>query len=211
MKLLIGKVKKLGKIDKIKIKGRFGKAVTGSKHLKPDIPDCQKAKQLAKKMDKMNARKYRVTRLIPGTPGKVTGGNSTKLGKNIMESMGLKRSTKWTGYQAQHIIPSEMANNPVIQKIGMNLDDASNGIMLRIPDEGISPMSRHQGYHSVYNEVVEKSLKRMDVNQSIDVLQRQVFDLQQNLKYLQQKGLPLYPSQGATVELWERQLGKLNR
>ena len=151
------------------------------------------------------------TRIIPGTPGKVTGGNSTKLGKNIMESMGLKRSTKWKGYQAQHIIPSEMADNAVIKKIGMDLDDASNGIMLRIPDEGISPMSRHQGYHSVYNEVVERALNRMDVNQSVDVLQSQVFDLQQKLKYLQQKGLPLYPSQGATVELWERQLGKLNR
>mgnify|MGYP000852631110 FL=1 len=128
-----------------------------------------------------------------------------------MESMGLKRSTKWKGYQAQHIIPSEMADNAVIKKIGMDLDDASNGIMLRIPDEGISPMSRHQGYHSVYNEVVERALNRMDVNQSVDVLQSQVFDLQQKLKYLQQKGLPLYPSQGATVELWERQLGKLNR
>ncbi len=59
MKLLIGKVKKLDKIYRIKIKGRFGKAVTGAKKLKPDIPDCQKAKQLAKKIDKMNTRKYR--------------------------------------------------------------------------------------------------------------------------------------------------------
>ena len=37
-----------------------------------------------------------------------------------------------------------------------------------------------------------------------DVLQKQVYDLQQNLKYLQQSGLPLYPSQGATVDLWQR-------
>ena len=152
-----------------------------------------------------------VGRLIPGETGVVTGGDSTALGKNMMESMGLKRSTKWSGYQAQHVIPAEMANNPVIQKIGMNLDDASNGIFLRTPDQGISPMSRHQGYHSVYNEVVERSLNRMNVNQSADVLLRQVYDLQQNLRYLQQNGLPLYPSQGATVELWERQLGKLSR
>lgn len=46
----------------------------------------------------------------------------------MMEKMGLKRSTKWSGYQAQHVIPSEMANHPVIKKIGMNFDDASNGI-----------------------------------------------------------------------------------
>ncbi|WP_376699841.1 AHH domain-containing protein [Parageobacillus thermoglucosidasius] len=37
--------------------------------------------------------------------------------------MGVKRSTKWSGYQAQHIIPAEMASHPVLQKIGMNLDN----------------------------------------------------------------------------------------
>ncbi|WP_241494715.1 hypothetical protein [Bacillus coahuilensis] len=39
-------------------------------------------------------------RLIPSTPGVVTGGNSNKLGKSMLEDMGLKRSTKWSGYQA---------------------------------------------------------------------------------------------------------------
>jgi hypothetical protein len=37
-------------------------------------------------------------------------------------------------------------------------------------------------------------------------LQKQVYDLQSNLRKLQENGLPLYPSQGATVELWERKL-----
>ncbi|MCX7746230.1 MAG: AHH domain-containing protein [Clostridia bacterium] len=148
-------------------------------------------------------------RLLPGTPGVVTGGDSTRLGKNMMESMGLKRSAKWSGYQAQHIIPSEMADHAVIKKIGMDMDDASNGLFLRVPDESISPMSRHKGFHSVYNEVVQRALDKMNINQSVNALQKQVYKLQQNLKYLQQKGLPLYPSQGATVELWERQLSKL--
>ena len=58
-------------------------------------------------------------RLIPGVDGVVTGGDSTKPGKNMMEDMGLKRSTKWKGYQAQHIIPSEMANHPILKKIGI--------------------------------------------------------------------------------------------
>ncbi|EDX69906.1 AHH domain-containing protein [Bacillus cereus] len=144
------------------------------------------------------------SRIIPGTPGIVTGGNSTKLGKNMMTEMGLRRSTKWSGYQAQHIIPSEMADNPVIKKIGMNFDDSSNGIFLRVPDDNISTMARHRGYHSVYNEVVARALNKMDINQSIDSLQKQVYDLQKNLRKLQGNGLPLYPSQGATVELWER-------
>ena len=126
-------------------------------------------------------------RLIPGTSGVITGGNSNKLGKNMMEEMGLKRATKWSGYQAQHIIPSEMANNPVIQKIGMNLDHSSNGIFLRVPDNDISTMSRHRGYHSVYNEVVERALNKMDINQSVDSLQKQVYELQNNLRILQEK------------------------
>ena len=79
-------------------------------------------------------------RLIPGVEGVVTGGDSTKLGKNMMESMGLPRGTNWTGHQAQHIIPAEMANHPVLQRIGMDLDDASNGLFLRTPADDISAM-----------------------------------------------------------------------
>ena len=47
--------------------------------------------------------------------GVVTGGDSTKLGKKMMESMGLPRGTNWTGHQAQHIIPVEMADHPVLR------------------------------------------------------------------------------------------------
>ena len=148
-------------------------------------------------------------RLIPGMEGVVTGGDSTKLGKNMMESMGLPRGTNWTGHQAQHIIPVEMANHPVLQRNGMDLDDASNGLFLRTPADDISAMSRHRGYHSTYNEFVKTQLDAMDISQSVDVLQKQVYDLQQNLKYLQQRGLPLYPSQGATVDLWQRSLERI--
>ena len=148
-------------------------------------------------------------RLIPGMEGVVIGGDSTKLGKNMMESMGLPRGTNWTGHQAQHIIPVEMANHPVLQRIGMDLDDASNGLFLRTPADDISAMSRHRGYHSTYNEFVKTQLDAMDISQSVDVLQKQVYDLQQNLKYLQQRGLPLYPSQGATVDLWQRSLERI--
>ena len=151
-------------------------------------------------------------RLIPGMKGVVTGGNSTKLGKNMMESMGLPRGTNWTGHQAQHIIPVEMADHPVLQRNGMDLDDASNGLFLRTPADDISAMSRHRGYHSIYNEFVKTQLDAMDISQSVDVLQKQVYDLQQNLKYLQQRGLrglPLYPSQGATVDLWQRSLERI--
>ena len=79
-------------------------------------------------------------RLIPGMEGVVAGGDSTKLGKKMMESMGLPRGTNWTGHQAQHIIPVEMADHPVLQRNGMDLDDASNGLFLRTPADDISAM-----------------------------------------------------------------------
>ncbi|WP_097007049.1 AHH domain-containing protein [Lacrimispora amygdalina] len=127
----------------------------------------------------------------------------------MMESMGQKRSTKWTGYQAQHIIPSEMADHQVLQKIGMNLDDATNGLFLRTPADDISAMSRHRVYHSTYNEFVKTQLDAIDITQDVNTLQRQVLDLQSNLKKLQQSGLPLYPNQGASIDLWQRSLGRI--
>ncbi|MGK0701868.1 AHH domain-containing protein [Priestia flexa] len=170
-------------------------------------------------------------RLIPGTPGNPTSGDPTKLGKNLLESMGLPRSTSWKGYQAQHIIPSQLNKHPVIKKIGMEMNDSTNGIFLPIPSDDVSSLSRHRGFHSVYNNVVRKQLDKMDVNQGIAVLEKQVYELQQKLKKGVENGLPLYKTKinnieefykngknknlpiwnrggGATEELWERWLSK---
>ena len=70
-------------------------------------------------------------------------------------------------------------------------------------------MPRHQGYHCVYNDVVEKQLNHMNVNQNVEALQKQVFELQADLRYLQEQGLPLYIGQGATFEMWMRALEKM--
>ncbi len=147
-------------------------------------------------------------RLVPGTPGVVIGGDSKTLGKNMMEAMGLPRTTPWRGYQAQHVIPADMADHAVIRKIGMDLDDASNGLFLRVPGNDVSTLSRHKGYHSLYNTVVEGRLDAMDASASIPALERQVYELQQNLIGLQRQGVPLYEKQGASVELWDRLLGQ---
>ncbi|XDZ00391.1 AHH domain-containing protein [Bacillus manliponensis] len=173
------------------------------------------------------------TRLIPGTPGKVTGGSSTKLGQNLLESMGLPRSASWKGYQAQHIIPKNLRNHPVLKRIGMDMDHADNGIFLPIPAKDPSALSRHRGFHSVYNNVVKDQLDKLNINQSIKELEQQVFELQQKLKKGTESGLPLYKSKvleigiekfyktklneeikiwqrggGATEELWERWINK---
>lgn len=144
------------------------------------------------------------TRLIPGTPGVVTGGNSTQLGRNMFDEMGIPRSQGRSGYQAQHIIPAELSDHPVLQRIGMDMDNASNGIFLRVPDDGVSATSRHRGYHSVYNEFVGQQLDLLDPSRSVLELQQDVLSIQSKLRTLQESGLPLYPSQGATIDLWTR-------
>lgn len=149
------------------------------------------------------------SRLIPGTPGVVQGGKSSALGKNMFKSMGVKGKHSWNGYQAQHIIPSEMAKHPVLQKIGMNLDDASNGIFLRTPGKSISAQTRHRGYHKPYSDFVREKLDHIDINDSYHSIQKQVYDLQRKLRKLQQSGLPIYQSSGATVELWRKHYNKL--
>ncbi len=147
-------------------------------------------------------------RIVPGKDGVVTGGNSSTLGKNMLKELGVSKG-KWTGYQAQHIIPSQLSNHPVLQKIGINLDDASNGIFLRIPGNNISPMSRHRGFHSVYSEFVKQELNKINLSNDSLTIQKQVQTLQNKLRRLQNSGLPLYSSDGATVELWRKHYNKL--
>ena len=147
-------------------------------------------------------------RIIPGKEGIVTGGSSSTLGKNMLKDMGIT-SGKWTGYQAQHIIPAQMTDHPVLKKIGMDLDDVSNGVFLRIPGMNISPMSRHRGYHSVYSEFVRQELNKISLSNDSLTIQRQVRSLQSNLRRLQNSGLPLYSSEGATVALWRKYYNKL--
>ncbi|WP_246438695.1 hypothetical protein [Listeria portnoyi] len=49
----------------------------------------------------------------------------------------------------------------------------------------------------------------MDTSKSVFELQKDVFDLQNKLVKVQKSGLPLYPSQGATMDLWERHFNKI--
>ncbi|MDW8711043.1 AHH domain-containing protein [Streptococcus suis] len=129
----------------------------------------------------------------------------------MLKSMGVSTNTGWKGYQAQHIIPAEFTNHPLIQKIGMNFDDASNGIFLPIPNTNVRGLSRHRGYHSTYNTFVKTQLDAIDINQPSVVIQQQIMDLQSQLRTLQQNGLPLYPIQGATVDLWQRSLNRIKK
>ena len=162
-------------------------------------------------------------RIIPGKDGIVTGGDSQKLGGNILKTMGMPKSGLRKGYQAQHIIPAELKTHPVIQKIGMDMDNATNGILLPTPNQKSSTLPRHRGYHSIYSSFVRGQLNKLDINKSSLELQREVAQLQGKLRKLQESGLPLYKGfsdkdgkakiypkrKGNTIEMWERRFKNL--
>jgi len=153
-------------------------------------------------------------RLIPGTPGTVTGGSSTRLGSNMFREMGLPGRTRRGHYQAQHIIPSEHADHRVLQTMGMDLDHASNGIFLPTQRNDISPLTRHEGFHSPYNDLVRQELDRIGRNmagKSIPEVEAEVHALQQALKRMQRAGVPIYPKHGATLPLLEKWLDYYRR
>jgi hypothetical protein len=142
-------------------------------------------------------------RAIVGEPGLVVGGKSPTLGRAMMRDYGIP-GTSFSGWQPHHLIPTEAMNHPVIQKIGMNLDDPSNGIMLPEPDTPAGGrLPTHRGYHSLFSNMALAELDRLDVNLPISVLQLKVFGVQQRLRFAVIAGLPLYYSKGGTDAVWQ--------
>ncbi|WP_201798461.1 RHS repeat-associated core domain-containing protein, partial [Photobacterium kishitanii] len=151
-------------------------------------------------------------RLLAGTPSKVTGGSSSKLGKNLNEAMGRSRSASRSGYEAQHLIPSELKTHPVLKKVGIDLDNASNGIFLPAskakPVGMISGMPRHTGSHPNYTEAVRQSLNIMDRNLPVEQLQKNVYDLQVKLRKVTESGMPVRNVDGAKTDVWLKWIKK---
>ena len=150
-------------------------------------------------------------RQIPGVPGYVDTrkeGNSTLLGKEMAKEFDVPyesyspedqkkirewiRQGKMSGYQKQHIIPLEMADHPIIQKIGMGMNHAQNGIPLPVPTERVSALTTHEGYHDLYNAFVRQKLDGLDPNLSIMELDREVCHIQDTLRYMLVQGEPIY-------------------
>mgnify|MGYP000340405966 CR=1 FL=1 len=52
------------------------------------------------------------------------------------------------------------------------------------------------------------ALDKINPNGSSISIQRQVASLQTKLRKLQESGLPIYEKDGATIEMWQRYLGK---
>jgi filamentous hemagglutinin len=126
--------------------------------------------------------------------------------------MGWNRSDPWTGYQAQHRIPSELKSHSILKKVGIDLDDASNGLFLPAtkakPKGIVSGLPRHTGSHPNYTEAVRQSLNDMDRNLPVEQLQKQVYDLQVKLRNVTESGMPVRNVDGAKTDVWLKWINK---
>ena len=129
--------------------------------------------------------------------------NSKILGRN------LTGKKKWSGKQAHHLIPEELADHPLLKDIGFKMNSASNGIML--PNKANKYTSYHRGYHSWYNKAVEAELDYINTKYTTRADKvRAVENLQRSLdRALRIKKMPLYAtSKGKPTKLkpttWSR-------
>lgn len=147
--------------------------------------------------DLFEIEQYADGRYVPGEKGVVTKGDSTKLGENINKQMGLDYDPP--GYENAHIIGSENANHRVLKEIGMDLNDASNGI--KRPKTAGHTLSQHRGYHKLESRFVTERLDELaktadslNLNpaQRNEFLQKGVREIQRDTRKMMQEGLPGY-------------------
>lgn len=142
-------------------------------------------------------------RLIPGKPGVVRKSSgekdSTVLKRNLIKEFEIPETykkqipkRKTPGYEAHHIIPIERATHPVIEKIGMDMNDASNGILLPTPTNHFHALATHRGDHNLYNNLVKEELDRLDISKPVEDLEVEVYNIQQTLRMILEQGDPIY-------------------
>ncbi|MFC1757910.1 AHH domain-containing protein [Planctomycetota bacterium] len=112
------------------------------------------------------------SRLIPGNLGAIIGGKSQVLKANILAASGINRSIAARGFQAHHIIPTQLGqrSHRVLRKIGIDLDSATNGILL--------PNAIHTGHHPAYTKAIEEALDRIPTSASIENTMERVYEIQ---------------------------------
>ncbi len=129
-------------------------------------------------------------RHFPVTLGKTTGGSSVVLGKNI----GMPETGGWA---AHHIIPSELKDHRVLKKVGMNMDQATNGIALPTRPGVADNLPLHAGSHPSYTKAVKKKLDEIPDNLSVTETQDRIREIQNTFKTLLNSGEPLHTKYGA--------------
>jgi hypothetical protein len=141
------------------------------------------------------------SRLIPGVPGQVIGGNSQTLKRNILKAHGLRTAFKTAGYQTHHLIPRQHRGHRVLRKIGMDLDDATNGIFLH-------EQTMHLRAHSAYSSAVEMALDNIAENLSVQDTMAEVYSIQARATEKLLEGNSLRRELSTSVEQWHTWLSK---
>ena len=67
----------------------------------------------------------------------------------------------------------------------------------------------NKNYLFTHNAFVKMRLDQIDINLSVNSLQKEVKSLQSTLKKMQQNGIVLYPKQGTTIDLYERTYSRM--
>lgn len=98
----------------------------------------------------------------------------------------------WPGKQAHHIIPEQRHDHYVLKHINFKMNAASDAIML--PESNNGYMSKHNGFHSDYNQAIKRELDYIGTKYStFDDRLNAVRHLQRSLDHaLRLNKLPLY-------------------
>ena len=145
------------------------------------------------------------TRLIPGSPGTILGGTSQLLKRNLLEASGINRSIAAKGFQAHHIIPSELGrrSHPVLKKIGIDLDNATNGILL--------PNAIHTGHHPAYTKAIAEALDRIPATASVQQTMQWVYGIQSKAaQAFIEHGASLRGGSSSSLLQWRKMVGMTN-
>ncbi len=143
-------------------------------------------------------------RLVPGTPGIIAGGSSRSLRDNLLRAQGVKDipTVIASNVRAHHIIPTDVArNSPLLQMLGFDLDDATNGVLL--------DSTMHRGSHPAYSEAMEKVLDELaakflsnGIVNNPAKLQDEVYLLQGRAVEALSTGSQMHLADGADVNTW---------
>lgn len=128
----------------------------------------------------------------------ISNPNPSKILAKRLKSMGHWPKNAENGdYAAHHIIPTQLADHPILRRIGMDMDKATNGIALPTKP-GLHPtLPLHRGSHPSYTNAVKQKLDRIPYFYSKGRIQRHVNEIQRTFRQDLLNGAPLLRSYGA--------------
>ena len=132
-----------------------------------------------------------------------TEGTRRWLRRNMLKDKALGLEA-FTGWQANHIVPWQQREHPLITRLGMDVNNPQNGIALPVDRAG--NLSIHDGSHSHYSEQIKVVLDRIESLPMSDAQKRDLLaEVIERTRQVLLSGLPQIMSKfGGTDEAWRR-------